>query len=89
MKEKTAHGNATIPELVLFVRLHGHHSLGCVKINPFEGRFVHPETSPAYGNNCALHVNNGTERHEEFVVEYVGNGGNANAIGYLLRRIRK
>ena len=31
MKEKTAHGNATIPELILFVRLYGHFSLGCVK----------------------------------------------------------
>jgi hypothetical protein len=76
MKEKTAHGNATIPELILFVRLYGHFSLGCVKINFFAGRFVHRETSPTYGNNCALHMNNRTERHEEFVVEYVRNGGN-------------
>jgi len=48
-----------------------------VKINPFAGRFAHPESSPIHGNNCALHMNNRTERHEEFVVEYVRNGGNA------------
>ena len=34
-------------------------------------------------------MNNRTERHEEFVVEYVRNGGNAHASGYLLRRIKK